>query len=353
MGDTRTVDIVLYRRVGQPAWARVCARRCLLPLGFALFLLLVSGGLLAGGARAAERAGPIRIGALTDSWGPTPGVVGLRDGLQELGYREGEQFVIGVRFTQGDVAALPAAARELVQQGVNLLFATNESAAKAAQMATTEVPIVFTAVGDPQGLGVVQSFARPGGNTTGVTGLTLELVPKRLEVFREIIPGLKRVLFPYNPAEVYAAAEIRVLRDAARRLGIVLVEKAVRTQDEAQATLTQIRKGEVDGILAPRGISLNITGFVLEATSKMGIPTMFNSSWYVERGGLASYNPNEYESGRQAARLVDKILKGANPGGIPVEVNTTIEFAINLKTARGLGLTIAPEVLYRADRVFR
>lgn len=346
------VGVALNSKVGHPARGRVCARRRLSELGFALSLLLVSSGLVVAGAAAAERAEPVRIGALTDSWGPTPGMVGLRDGLQELGYRENEQFVIGVRFTQGDPAALPAAARELVQHGVDLLFPTNESAAKAAQMATTQIPIVFTAVGDPVGLGLVQSFARPGGNITGVTGLNLELLPKRLEVFREVVPGLKRILFPYNPAEAYAAAEARVLRDAARRLGIVVVEKRVRTQDEAQAALTQVRKGEVDGILAPRGVSLNLIGFVLEATSKIGIPTMFNSEWYVERGGLVSYNANEYESGRQAARLVDKILKGANPAGIPVEVNTEIELAINLKTARALGLTIAPEVLYRVDRLF-
>ncbi|MCI0372508.1 MAG: ABC transporter substrate-binding protein [candidate division NC10 bacterium] len=322
-------------------------------LGFALFAFLVTSGLLAGGAGAAERTGPVRIGALTESWGPTPAIVGLRDGLVELGYRENEQFVIGVRFTQGDGAALPAAARELVQQGVDLIFTSDENAAKAAQAATNRIPIVFTDVGDPLGLGLVQAFAKPGGNITGVTGLSLELAPKRLEVFREIIPSLKRVLLPYNVTDSYAVAEARVYRDAARRLGIVLVEKPVQTQEEAQATLAQVRKGDVDGILKPRGISLNIPGFILEAATLRGVPTMFTGTWYVERGGFASYAENSHESGRQAARLVDKILKGANPAGIPVEVNTKIEFAINVKVARALGLTIAPEVLYRADRIFR
>jgi len=320
---------------------------------FAIALLLIGGGLIGGGAGAAERTGPFLIGALTESWGPTPPIVGLRDGLVELGYRENEQFIIGVRFTQGDVAALPVAARELVQQGVDLVFASDENAAKAAQAAANRIPIVFAGVGDPVGLGLIQSFARPGGNITGVTGLGLEMAPKRLEVFQEIIPSLRRVLLPYNSTDSYAVAEARVYREAARRLGIVLVEKPVQTQEEAQATLGRFRKGDVDGILKPRGISLNIPGFILEAAALRGIPTMFSDTWYVERGGLASYAEDSHASGRQAARLVDKILKGTNPAGIPVEVNPKLELAINLKIARALGLTIAPEVLYRADRIFR
>jgi putative ABC transport system substrate-binding protein len=279
-------------------------------------------------------------------------VVGLRDGLLELGYRENEQFVLGVRFTQGDVAALPAAARELIQYGVDLIFSDGYSA-RAAQMATTRVPIVFAGGSNPVGLGLIQSFARPGGNITGVTDLRLELGPKRLEVFREIIPSLKRVLFLYDAANADAEAEVRVHRDTARRLGIELTEKAVRTKEEARTTLAQISKAEVDGILATSLSSLNIPGFILETTSQQAIPTMFDIPFYVEQGGLASYGPDYYETGRQAARLMDKILKGTNPAEIPVEANPKIEFAINLKVAKALGLTIAPEVLYRADRIVR
>ncbi len=142
-------------------------------------------------------------------------------------------------------------------------------------------------------------------------------------------------------------------REAARRLGIELVEKAVRSEEEAQRTLAQVHKGEVDGILAPSSLSLNLYGLVLEAASQQGIPTMFETAFMVERGALASYGPNLHESGRQAARLVDKILKGADPAEIPVEVNNKIEFTLNLKVAKALGLTIAPEVLYQADRIIR
>lgn len=322
--------------------------------GFAVALLVLLGTpLIASDVGAAERSGPVLIGVLTESWGPPPAIVGLRDGLVELGYREHEHFVIGVRFTQGDVAALPAAARELVQQGVHLILTTTPPPAKAAQLATARVPIVFAGVGDPVGLGLIQSFARPGGNVTGVTDLDLELGPKRLEVFREIVPGLRSVLFPYDATNGYAKSEARGYRDAARRLGLVLVEKPLSSQNEAQATLAQVRKEDVQGILAPRSVSWNIPGFVLEATARGALPTMFTAPFFVERGGLASYGPNDYESGRQAARLVDKIIKGASPATIPVEVNTKIQLTINAKVARSLGLTIAPDVLYRADRLIR
>src|SRR5262249_23708331 len=152
-----------------------------------------------------------------------------------------------------------------------------------------------------------------------------ELGPKRLEIFREIIPGLQRVLFPYHATDIYAAAEARELRTAAHRLGIVLVERAVHTQEEAQATLAAVQLGEVDGSLAPRCCALNIPGFVLETTAQRGLPTMFEGAFWVERGALASYGQDFYASGRMAARLVDKIFKGANPAEIPVEVNSQIE----------------------------
>jgi putative ABC transport system substrate-binding protein len=346
-------DVVRHSRVKNtaPGRGRLCGRQW--QWYVALIVLLLSWRLFPDDAGAAERPRPFQIGALTEAWGPTPPVMGLRDGLRELGYREDEQFVIGVRFTQGDLAALSTAARELVQHGVNLIFISQPSAAKAAQMATTRIPIVFAGVGDPLGLGLIQSFARPGGNVTGVTNLDLDLSPKRLEIFRQLIPSLKRVLYPYDVADTYAVAQARVYRDAARRLGIELVEQSVQTEEEAQASLAQVRKGDVEGILKPYHISLNIPGFILSATSQQGIPSMFDGAFWVEQGGLASYGPNHYETGRQAARLVEKILKGVDPAEIPVEVNPKIEFAINLQVAKALGITIAPEVLYQADRLIR
>jgi len=316
-------------------------------------LLLTGTALLVAEVIAAERDRPVQIGALTDSWGPTPGMVGLRDGLQELGYRENKDFVIGVRFTQGDISALPRAARELVERGADMIFTNNPAPAKAARMAIDRIPIVFHGAGDPIGLGLIESFARPGGNVTGVTDLDLELDGKRLEIFKEMIPQLRTVLFIYDPSETFSVAQANVYRAIARLLKLALIEKPVRTQKEAEASFAGIPKSEEQGIVVPRSLSLNIPGFAREATARQRIPTMFFGPWHVEQGGLASYGPAFYESGRQAARLVDKILKGTSPGQIPVEVNNQIEFVVNMKVADELEIRIAPEVLYRATRVIR
>ena len=313
--------------------------------------LALAGTWLAAGPADGQRTGPVRIGALTESWGPTTLLVGLRDGLQELGYREDRDYSIGVRFTQGDPAELPAAARDLVRLGVDLIVAADTSnAIKAARAATDRIPIVFVGGSDPVESGLVKSFARPGGNITGVADIDLELVPKRMELFREIVPGLKRVLFAYDAANPLAEALVRVHRDAARRLGLVLLERPVKTQEEAQAAVAGFRKGEVDGILSPRVHSLNIPGFVLEIGAK-ATATMFHSAFYVERGGLASYGADRHEMGRQAARMVAKILKGAKPTDLPVEQANTFELVVNLKTARALGLTVPESVLLQAGRV--
>jgi putative ABC transport system substrate-binding protein len=282
-------------------------------------------------------------------------VIGLRDGLRELGYRDHEHFFLGIRFTQGDTAALAAAARKLVQDGADLLFANADDSAKAAQMATTSVPIVFASVADPIGSGLVHSFASPGGNMTGVADLGLELSPKRLEIFRDIIPDLQRVLYLYHATDAYSRAALTLYRDAASALGIVLVEQAVRSEEEAEAKLAQSQKGDVDGILAPLSLALNLPGEILKAAAQRAIPTMFSihGRFLVEHGGLVSYGADSYASGRQAARLVEKISKGTAPAAIPVEINSTIELVINLKVAAALGYTIAPQVLYRADRLIR
>jgi len=320
---------------------------------FVFFLLIALTSLGTSDAGAVERPKPIRIGALTDSWGPTPGVIGLRDGLTDLGYRENRDFVIGVRFTEGNIAALPQAARELVKQGVDILFTNNPAPAKAAQQATKSIPIVFYGAGDPIGLGLIKSFSHPGGNMTGVTDLDLELDSKRLEIFKEMIPGLTRVMFPYDKNDSFSVAQEKTFRESARRLKITLIEKPILHPDEAKAIFYDLKRTEVHGIMVPRSLSFNIPGLAVEITAQKRIPTMFFGPWYVDQGGIASYGPDFYKSGRQASRLVDKILKGTDPREIPVEVNNDIEFVVNLKVATALGIKITPEALYRATRVIR
>jgi putative ABC transport system substrate-binding protein len=270
-----------------------------------------------------------------------------------LGYQGDRDYFLGSRFTQGNLTALPAAARELVKLGVDLIFTPTDHSAKAALLATSQIPIVFATASDPIGMGLVQSYARPGGNLTGVADLALELGPKRLQVFQEMLPGLRRVLFPYDASDTFALKEAETYRRAARQLGIELVEKPVHTPEEARDVLTNMQPGEVDGVLQPRCCSMNIPGFVLDIMTPKRIPAMFDSAFWPERGAVASYGQDFYETGRQAARLVDKILKGQKPGEIPVEVNSKLEFVINLKAVQAMGLTIAPEVLFQADRLIR
>jgi putative ABC transport system substrate-binding protein len=324
------------------------------PRGLAGTILVVLGiALLAAGPAGAQRAGPVRIGALTAAWGPSLPIVGLREGLRELGYRENVDFALGVRFTQGSVAELPAAARELVRLGSDILVTDGTGdAAKAAQAAALErIPVVFMGATDPVAQGLVRSLGRPGGNVTGIASLDVELGPKRLELFREMVPGLKRVLLPYAAAEPAFEQMLEVYRGAARRLGLTLIERPLRTEAEAGATLAEVRKGQVDGILSPRWLSLNIPGFMLEAAARQAAPTMFHDAHWVERGGLASYAASSTQIGRQAARLVDRIIKGTKPADLPVEQPSVFELAINVKTGRALGLSIPPALLLRADRL--
>jgi putative ABC transport system substrate-binding protein len=323
------------------------------PVSLCLILLLLSGMIPVSGVSRAERHRPIRIGTLTDSWGPTPQVVGLRDGLAALGYHENEDFFLGVRFTQGDMTALSAAAHDLLQLGVDLIFTTGDPATRAAQQATDRIPIVFSGSLDPVAMRFIKSFAQPGGNITGVADLALKLGPKRLQVFSELVPNLRRVVVPYDANNSFSVMALRTLRGAAHRLDITLIERAVASRQAARELLAELSKDEVDGILAPNYLSLDLPGVVMETAAKNGIPAIFDGTFYVEHGALASYGQDFYHSGRLAARLVDQIIKGKNPAGIPVEVNPQIVFAINLKTARALGLDIAPQVLYQADKIVR
>jgi putative tryptophan/tyrosine transport system substrate-binding protein len=298
-----------------------------------------------------DRARPIRIGAVSESWGPTPQLVGLKAGLAELGYREHDDFVLGVRFTRGDFAALPVVARELVQQGVDVLVLGSTSVLAATADTAAKIPVIFVGSLDPVALGVVRSYAKPGGNVTGVTNEDVQLAPKRLELLQALAPGARRVLFAYDGTNTASALELKGYREASRVLGVDLVERMVRTQEEAQGVFANLRKGDVQAILAPFSVTLNIPGFVTETASRLQLPTMFHDRFYVERGALASYGASLQESGRQAARLVDKIVRGSRAGDIPIEVNNRVEFVVNGKVARAIKLTIPRDLFLRIDRV--
>jgi putative ABC transport system substrate-binding protein len=317
-----------------------------------VFLTLLT--LALGAVSVAKPARPVLIGALTESWGPTPPIVGLRDGLVHLGYQEERDFVLGVRFTRGNRDALPRAARELVDAGAHVLFTDSNGTAKAAQLATTEIPIVFAGVEDPVGAGLIQSFAKPGGNLTGIASLDTELGPRRLQLFHALVPTLKRVLYLYAANDIYAQHAAALYRWAAQRLGMTLVEQVVHTEEDVHTALADLRQRNVDGMLAPRCCALNISGFILEAAKQQAVPSMHvNRTFWIEQGALTAFGANHYDLGFQAARFMAKIMQGAHPATLPVEADSSIEFTINLQQAKTLGLTIDPAVLVQADYVVR
>lgn len=307
--------------------------------------------LLAAAGEAAERR-LYRIGVLNEAWAANhPTVEGLRAGLRELGLEEGRDVAFDIRFTQGNSKALASAAEALAKGGVNLLFTSGEAATLVAKRAAPKLPIVFTLVGDPVTAGVVEQISRPGGNITGVSSLSTDLVPKRLELLKTLVPGLRRVLFIYDATDPSGAAEIAMGILGATRLGMELLPIGVADAPHVTAVLGTLKPG--DTLLAPDQGGFDIGAAILEKSVAARIPAVFSSKLWIEHGGLASYGTDYYAQGVQAARLVVKILRGARPGDLPVEGADKIDLAVNLKTASGLGLTVPRKILLRADTIRR
>lgn len=297
----------------------------------------------------------VKIGILTSAWSAWhSNTEGFRDGLKERGYVEGQNVTFDVRAAQGDAMRLPTLAAELVSQSPDLLYCVAGPEARACQKATSSIPIVFTQAGDPVKLGLVRSLARPGGNITGIGSLRAELTAKRLELFKELVPTLRRVLVTYDSREPEERAALASARTASERTGVTLLERAVTAAPEIEPGLAMLAPGGRDGILVVQpGLNLNIPGRSLEVATSNKIPTMYPASFWSNFGALASYGPDQYLQGRQAARLADRILSGTAPGELPVELPDRIEFIVNLKTVKLLGLEAPPAILLRADRVIQ
>ena len=252
-----------------------------------------------------------------------------------------------IRFTSGNREALPATAEALVRAGVDLIFTCAEPPTRAAKAATQTIPIVFTLVGDPVAEGIVREVAHPGGNITGVSGLSTELVPKRLEILKMLVPTLRRVWAIYPAGDATWTAAARTARKAAPALHLELVDRPARTAEEVTQALDALRPG--DGLLPPVSSVFDIAGQIWYRSTR--VPAIFASAFWVRQGALVSYGSDFHAEGVQAARLVMRILRGARPRDLPVEGANRIELAINLKTAKALGLTIPPSALLRADQV--
>lgn len=299
-------------------------------------------------ARAQEDRRPVRIGVINAAYAAShPTVEGLRVGLQELGFEPGRDVTFDVRFTEGKLDAMPAAARALVEAGVDLLFTSQEAATRAAREATASIPIVFTLVGDPVGAGIVTTLVQPGGNVTGISSLQTELVAKRLEVLTTLAPTVRRVWLVYSSVERSTSPMIDRALAAAQRMKLAVVPKGVLDAAQLKAVFRDVRRS--DGLLVPEGSNPDLAVAIIEQSRALRVPAIFGTALWVGYGGLVSYGPDYYAQGLQAAELVAKILRGARPQDLPVEGAEKIDLAVNLKTAELLGLTVPRKILLRAD----
>ena len=319
------------------------------------FIGTLAGGLLAVPLAArAQQPRVYRVGVVMQG-GPYLGAVeGLRKGLAELGLEEGKQVILHVRDGKGDLKVVEQAAGDLEREKVDLIFSVASSVTLAVKRATKTVPIVFYVGSDPVALGVVESFRKPGGRFTGIYGRLADLTAKRLELLKEMLPRLHRVVMFYNPDNLVAERGMQAARDAARQLKVELVEHRVASVEELRAGVRALRAGEVDAYLAGTdGMVISQSALVIDTARVKKLPTMLTEVEGVAQGGLASYGVSYDAMGRLAAKYVQRILLGANPGELPVEQVDRLYFVINLKTAKALGLTIPPSLLQRADEVIQ
>jgi putative tryptophan/tyrosine transport system substrate-binding protein len=323
------------------------------------FMVSITGSLLAAplAAEAQEAAKVARIGYLSTNLAANPHThEAFRQGLRDLGYVEGRNIVIEYRDAEGKPERLPALAAELVALKVDVIVAAaSNHLALAAKQATRTLPIVFAAASDPVASGLVTSLARPGGNVTGTSVLSPELVGKRLELLTQAVPGVSRVAVLWLPGALGERTEKDMLNEAdvaARALGVQLqfVEaRGLADLDRAFSDMTRARAGALT--VLPSLMFLREHRRLVDLAAKHRLPAVYTVKEYVDAGGLMAYAPNLADVFRLAATYVDRILKGAKPGDLPVEQPTKFELVINLKTAKALGLTIPPSLLQRADQV--
>ena len=281
-------------------------------------------------------------------------VEAFRRGLNELGYTEGKDILIQYRYAEGKLDRVRELALELVRLNVDVIVSGGPAATGPAKEATTRIPIVMGQDTDPVGNGFVASLARPGGNITGLSTLAPELSGKQLELLKEIVPKLARVVFIGMSTEPGNAQALREIELAARAYGIKLQNIDIRDSKDIENGLREASQGRAGAVLVPQlPILASQRKQITELAVKRRLPAVYGQAEYVDIGGLIYYGPSITELFRRAATYVDKILKGAKPSDLPVEQPTKFEFFVNLKTAKQIGLTIPPNVLARADRVIK
>jgi len=306
-------------------------------------------------ARAQEPALTVRqarVGILSAS-PPTPAMLNaFREGMRERGYIEGQNLSIDVRWPQGTFEQDPAVAAELARASVEAIVAWSTPAVIAARRATSAIPIVMVSVGDPVGAGFIASLARPGGNITGLSNITVDLSPKLVELLIDLVPGIRRIGVVGNSYNPNVAVQLGVTEDAIRNLGLESQIVEAHTPEEYERAFARLSVEKVDGVVLLAASSvIEHAHKIAELAHAARLPTAFQRRENVEAGGLMSYGGSVRYQFRQAAYYVDRLLKGAKPTDLPVEQPTKLEFVINLKTAKALGLTVPLIMQMTADEV--
>jgi putative ABC transport system substrate-binding protein len=304
-------------------------------------------------AHAQPSGKPARVGFLASGQGLSGrAMAAFKEGLQEFGWVAGQNVVIEYRSADGRFERLPGLAAELVQSNVDLIVAAPTPSAAAAKNATSSIPIVMLNAAEPVEVGLIASFARPGGNVTGVSWSTLTIIGKGIELLKEMVPGVRRVAILWNPANPAHAFAIKNLRTAAGSLGVQLQLLEIRSVQQLEGAFAAMTRERADAVLVVAdGMFGHHRTRLADLAVKHRLPSMHGLSENVEAGGLMSYAPSTIAAFRRAGFFVDRILKGARPGDLPVEQPATFELVINMKTARALGVTIPQAVLVRADRI--
>jgi putative ABC transport system substrate-binding protein len=303
----------------------------------------------------AQQTGKIyRIGFLGNSTAALEvNLVGpFRDGLRDLGYIEGSNTQIEYRWAEGRYERFPALIAELIALKVDVIVTAGTPAALAVMKATTSIPLVMIAVGDPVGTGLVASLSRPGGTATGLSSIAPDMEGKRLELLRELVPKVSQIAVLWNPANAFHGVSSKQARDAAQAMRIKLQFFAARSAEELADALVGVVKDRPQALVvfADR-VFLHNRARIMDVALENRLPTAVTHQELVDSGGLMSFGANYPDMHRRAAAYVDKILKGAKPGDLPIEQPTKFELVINLKTAKALRLTIPASLLLRADRV--
>ena len=320
-------------------------------IGFIITLGILLGSLA---AKAQQTGNVYRIGFLGNSTAALEAnLVGpFREGLRDLGYVEGRNVLIEYRWAEGKYDRFPALIGELLALKVAVIVTAGTPATLAVKKATTSVPLVMAAVGDPVGTGIVPSLSHPGGNITGLTAISTEMDAKRLELLREVVPSVSYIALLWNagsPLQVLAEKQVQA---AAQVLRMRVLSLGVKTEEEIKSALAVMARERPDAllVLADR-LLLHHRALIMDFATRHRLPGVHAYRELVEAGGLMSFGPSYADMHKRAAYFVDRILKGAKPGDLPVERPLTFELVINLKTARALGLTIPQSLLQRADQV--